>query len=101
LADSSSNFAYVFDRELDRSRLDGSNREDRLNQRVRSFSNYVNSVRSNYLGRGDRRFNIREVVDRGYELNRALQGSPRRRYWIKEWDRVRQDLQNLDRYAYR
>jgi hypothetical protein len=101
LADSSSNFAYVFDRELDRSRLDGSNREDRLNQRVRSFSNYVNSVRSNYLGRGDRRFNIREVVDRGYELNRALQGSPRRRYWIREWDRVRQDLQNLDRYAYR
>lgn len=101
LADSSSNFAYVFDRELDRSRLDGSNREDRLNQRVRSFSNYVNSVRSNYLGRGDRRFNIREVVDRGYELNRALQGSPRRRYWIREWDRVRRDLQNLDRYAYR
>jgi hypothetical protein len=101
LADSSSNFAYVFDRELDRSRLDGSNREDRLNQRVRSFSNYVSSVRSNYLGRGDRRFSIRELVDRGYELNRALQGSPRRRFWINEWDRVRRDLQDLDRYARR
>lgn len=101
LADHSSTFAYVFDRELDRSRIDGSGREDRLNERVRSFSNLANSVRNNYQGRrGDRRYSLRELIDRGYQLNRALQGSPRRRYWIREWERVRRDLQDLDRYAY-
>ena len=102
LVNSSNNFAYVFDREMDRSRIDGSNREDRLNERIRSFSNLASSVRNNYQGRrGDRRYSLRELIDRGYELNRALNGSPRRRYWIREWDRVRRDLQDLDRYANR
>jgi hypothetical protein len=100
LAESTSTFADVFDREMDRSRIDGSNREDRLNARVRSFSSLVNSVRNNYSGRrGDRRYSLRTLVDRGYELNRALRNSPRRRYWIREWETVRRDLQNLDRYA--
>lgn len=99
LANHTNTFQYVFDRELDRSRIDGSRREDRLNERVRDFTQLVYAARSSYQeGRGGR-YRLRQVVDRGYALDRLLQGSPRRRYWQREWRLVRQSLQDLDRSA--
>jgi hypothetical protein len=101
LANHTTTFQFVFDRELDRSRLDGSRREDRLNERVRAFNQLVYIVRNNhYDGYGGRPHRIRELLSRGYDLNSVLQQSPRKRYWLREWRQVQEDLRDLERVSY-
>ena len=57
----SDRFVGVFDRSLDRSRLDGSQREDRLNERARELEERLDSLRSEF-DRSDRYQDTRSQV---------------------------------------
>lgn len=95
LKNRSKQFAREFDRQLDRSRYDGSNREDRLNQLAKDFANAA--------GRFDDRFNggrdinrsqneAQRVLDLGSQLDRALSRARLSYNLDGKWNQIRQDL---------
>ncbi len=61
----SDEFVKLFDRSLDRSRLDGTKREDRLNERARNLERTLNDLRREF----DRRENYNQTKP---EVTRAL-----------------------------
>jgi hypothetical protein len=91
-------FREAYDRALDNSRLDGSEREDRLNDRVSYFHSAVRNVRDNFADRDGDREQLRNLIERGWRLDEYLERSPRKRAWIDEWRVVRQDLDALDNW---
>jgi hypothetical protein len=94
-------FRKSYDRALDRSRLDGSDREDRLNDRVGYFHNAIRNVRDNFADRDGDREQIRALIDRGRRLDEFLERSPRKRAWLDEWRVVRRDLAALESWGRR
>jgi len=96
-------FERVLDRELDRSRYDGRNSEDRLNDLAKEFRNAVNNL-DNYDNRRNYNNNsseIRRVLQIGNQLDRALSRA-RLGYNVQSmWSQIRQDLRSLaDSYNY-
>ncbi len=61
--DRSDNFVRLFDQSLDRSNLDGTKREDRLNERARDLERELDSLRSNF-DRTDKYMDTRQQVSR-------------------------------------
>jgi hypothetical protein len=89
-------FKQVYDRALDRSRLDGSNREDNLNERVQNFHDAARNIRNDFAD-GDRgRSRVRDLLEKGWRLDEILDRSPRKGVWENEWRAVRQDLRTID-----
>ncbi|REJ75910.1 MAG: hypothetical protein DWQ47_09775 [Acidobacteria bacterium] len=78
LRDNARRFQDTLDRTLDRSRLDGTNREDYLNDLASKFKNAAEDLDDEYEGRGSRRSSsdeARRVVQYGAELDNALSRS--------------------------
>lgn len=97
-------FQRQIDRDLDNSRYDGSNREDRINGLAQDFRNAVNSLNNNDFDRDDRYnngrnnrnnsdvsrvFNIANQIDRS--LNRSGLSSQSRNIWSQ----IRNNLNQL------
>lgn len=91
-------FQRVLDRELDNSRYDDRNREDRLNDLARDFRNAVNDLDGNYDSRRDYNNNsdeVRRVLQLGMQIDRALSRT-RLGYNVQSmWNDIRQDLRVL------
>lgn len=96
----SDEFRKVVDRSLDRSSLDGTNREDNINQQVKELENAIDKLRGDF----DRaktweetREQVRNVLNESDEVNAIVRrGRWRRGGPVKsEWALVRADLNRL------
>ncbi|MGB8700891.1 MAG: hypothetical protein WCD18_15870 [Thermosynechococcaceae cyanobacterium] len=89
-------FQRSYDHALDISRLDGTQREDNFNEKVKDFRDAARDLRDDYRDGGRRTARIRNLLIRGQELHGLLERSPRQYEWQDEWQAVRRDLRDLD-----
>ncbi|CAN5631235.1 hypothetical protein BH20ACI4_BH20ACI4_13530 [soil metagenome] len=98
LKNRSRQFERRIDRELDRSRINGSRREDRINGIAAEFARATDRLDRKYDNRRDYRNSqdeARRVLQLGSQLDRALSRG-RLNYNIQnDWNRIRQDLRIL------
>ncbi|MGI9056064.1 MAG: hypothetical protein ACR2F2_09715 [Pyrinomonadaceae bacterium] len=98
LKNRSRSFERRLDRELDRSRIDGSRREDRLNALASDFTRATERLDRKYDNRRDYRNSQDEaqrVLQLGSQLDRALSRGRLNNNIQNEWNRIRQDLRTL------
>src|ERR1044072_7877031 len=98
-AESRSNqFVAVFDRALDRSRLLGTIREDRLNERAAELERQLN-VASEELNRSTNHWAIRSSISNAIDVGQAINTVMRRRNLTpnaeRQWMMLRADLNRL------
>jgi hypothetical protein len=95
-------FVRSFDRSLDNSRLDGSMREDNLNQRARNLETDLDSLRQEF-DRTDRYLDTRSRVSRALNTAEGINAVLRRRRLRgnaeRVWAQLRSELNALA-YAY-
>lgn len=98
LKNRSKQFARRIDRELDRSRIDGTRREDNINELAREFARATDNLDDEYDNRRDynrSQDEVRRVLQLGSQLDRVLSRA-RLSYNVQsDWDRIRQDLSVL------
>jgi len=94
----SDSFRRVIDRNLDRSRLDGTRREDNINEQVKDLENAIDDLRRNF----DRRDNFREtrreverVMRESDEINALMKRARFNSNVEREWRLVKADLNKL------
>lgn len=93
-------FRKVIDRSLDRSALDGTNREDNINQQVKELENAIDKLRSDFDRANtwqETRAQVQRVLNEADEVNAIMRrGRWRRGGTVKnEWALVRSDLNKL------
>jgi hypothetical protein len=91
-------FERRLDRELDRSRYNGRNREDRINQIAEDFANAAKRLDDRFDNRrnyNDSYNEARRVLDIGNQLDRALSRVRLSGNVQNDWNRIRQDLSVL------
>lgn len=98
LENQSDRFVRSFDRSLDNSRVDGTMREDNLNQRARDFENALDLLRQEF-DRTDRyhetRAQVSGVLNVAEDINRAVRNRRLRGNTERLWARVRTELNTL------
>ncbi|HEV2801722.1 MAG TPA: hypothetical protein VGW12_14705 [Pyrinomonadaceae bacterium] len=98
LENQSDRFVRSFDRSLDNSRVDGTMREDNLNQRARDFENALDLLRQEF-DRTDRyletRAQVSGVLNVAEDINRAVRNRRLRGNTERLWARVRAELNTL------
>ncbi|MGI8565883.1 MAG: hypothetical protein ACR2LZ_05290 [Pyrinomonadaceae bacterium] len=98
LESSSNDFRRNFDRALDRSRIDGTEREDNFNSRVRRFEESLNTLRGEFNRRDDwweSRNNVQQMLEAARPVsvmmnNRRLGGNLE-----SQWRRLRRNVNKL------
>ena len=94
----SDRFVRSFDRSLDRSRADGTIREDNLNQRARDLENSLDILRQEF-DRTDRyqdtRSQVSNVLSIAEDINRAVRNRRLRDNTERLWARLRSELNSL------
>lgn len=98
LKNRSRSFERRIDRELDRSRMNGSRREDRINDIAADFARAADDLDDSYDNRGDynqSQNEARRVLQLGAQLDRALGRGRLNRNIQDDWSRIRQDLRVL------
>ncbi len=98
LKNRSQQFERRLDRELDRSRYDGRNREDRINQIAGDFANAAKRLDNAYDNSRDynnSRDEVQRVLQLGNQLNRALTRARVSGNIQNDWNRIQQDLSIL------
>lgn len=95
LKDNTRNFTSRLDRELDNSRYDGRNREDRVNQIARDFRNAVNRLddRDN-RGNSD----VQQALRLGDQLDNALRRTRLNGGLQNQWNSIQRDLDTVANY---
>ena len=91
-------FRRSVDRALDRSRLNGSRTEDRINAEVKQFENEVDRLRGEFDRRDNRdetRRNVERVLRQADEVNRMIRRSTFARDVDREWSQLRAELNTL------
>jgi hypothetical protein len=102
LKNRSRQFERRLDRELDNSRYDGRQREDRILQIARDFQNATERLDSRYDNRRDynnSQDEARRVLDLGTQLERMVSRLRVNSNLSSDWNRISQDL-NVLRNAY-
>lgn len=98
LENQSDRFVRSFDRSLDNSRVDGTMREDNLNQRARDLENALDVLRQEF-DRTDRyqdtRSQVSSVLNIAEDINRAVRNRRLRGNTERLWSRVRSELNFL------
>ena len=98
LENQSDRFVRSFDRSLDNSRMDGTMREDNLNQRARDLENSLDILRQEF-DRTDRyqdtRSQVSNVLSIAEDINRAVMNRRLRGNTERLWARVRSELNSL------
>jgi hypothetical protein len=98
LKNRSKQFERQVDRELDRSRYDDRNREDRINQLAGDFADAAKRLDDEYDNRGDYNNSYDEaqrVLQLGNQLDRAVSRARLNGNVQNDWYRIRQDLNVL------
>jgi hypothetical protein len=96
----SDSFRRVVDRSLDRGALDGTRREDNINEQVKEMEGALDDLRSKFDRTDtwqDTRSQVQKVLDEADEVN-AIMNIRRRRFGKnvrEEWALVRRDLNTL------
>lgn len=97
-------FERQVDRDLDNSRYDNRNREDRINDLADSFKNAVESLEDAYDNRRDYNNSsdeARQVLQIGSQLDRAVSRARLSNAVQNQWNQIRQDLRMIaDAYNY-
>ncbi len=91
-------FERRLDRELDRSRYDGRNREDNLNRIAGDFANAAERLDREYDNNRDYNKSydeVQRVLQLGNQLDRAVSRSRINGSVQNDWNRIRQDLNVL------
>lgn len=94
----SDRFVKLFDRSLDRSRLDGTNREDNLNQMARNLETALDELRrefdrkENYV---ETRPEVRRCLDIATNINVAMRNRRMGGETERQWALVRSELNTL------
>jgi hypothetical protein len=98
-------FEREMDRALDRSRVNGSRQEDRINEEVHQFRNAVSDLKSR-VGNG-RDLNrsadeARRVLEEGQQLDRVARPRWFDGRMVSQWSQIQQELRYIsDVYGYR
>jgi hypothetical protein len=105
VSDRSRSFEYSVDRYLDRSRLDGTRREDRINDEVNNFRDAASSLR-NRLGDARSLNNSADEARRLLELGSRIDAFMSRRNLDNRaestWSQIREDLRMIaNAYGFR
>jgi|ERR1044071_683386 hypothetical protein len=94
----SDRFVRLFDRSLDRSRLDGTNREDRLNEYARNLEKALDDLRGEF----DRKENyvetrpeVRRCLDIATNINVAMRNRQLGGETERQWALLRAELNTL------
>lgn len=94
----SDHFVKLFDKSLDRSRLDGTNREDRLNEYARNLEKALDDLRSEF----DRKENyvetrpeVRRCLDIASNINVAVRNRRLGGETERQWALLRSELNTL------
>ncbi len=98
LKNNSSNFQHRLDRELDNSRYDGTNCEDRIMQIAKDFKEATKQLDKSYDNQNDydrSRNEAQRVLQLGSQLERVLSRSRLNQNLSSDWSRIRQDLSVL------
>lgn len=98
LKNHSSQFERRLDRELDDSRYDGTNREDRILQIAQDFQDATDRLDAAYDNRSDysrSQDEARSVLQLGKRLERAVSRARLNQSLSSDWNRIRQDLNVL------
>lgn len=98
LKNRSQQFERRLDRELDDSRYNDRNREDRINQIAEDFANAADNLDDAYDGRNDSQNSYNEaqsVLRLGNQLDRAISRARLNGNVQNDWNRIRQDLNVL------
>lgn len=96
LKDNSRDFANRLDRELDNSRYDGRNREDRINQIATDFKNAVNRLddRNNRGNNND----LQQALRLSNQLDNALRRTRLNGGLQNQWNFIQRDLDTVANY---
>jgi hypothetical protein len=91
-------FRRSVDRALDRSRLNGSRREDQINEDVKRFDRAVDRLRNEFDRRDSRdetRRYVEQVLREADGIGRAIRRADFARNVEREWSSLRNDLNTL------
>ena len=93
-------FRKVIDHSLDKSALDGTNREDNINQQVKELENAIDKLRSDFDRANtwqETRAQVQRVLNEADEVNAIVRRGRWRRGGVvkSEWALVRNDLNRL------
>lgn len=102
LRDKSRRFEDILDRELDRSRYDGSRREDQLNKLAERFKNAAENLDDEYDNGRDfyrSRDEAQRVLSLGSQLDRALSSARlgKNSGLMSYWNSIERDLRTISR----
>ena len=98
LEQSSNTFSADFDREMDRSRINGTGAEDQYNSNVRNFENSLDRLRRNFDRNNDWwsvRSEVQEVMNRAQSVNTMMISIAFRRNLERQWNSMRRELNRL------
>ena len=96
----SDEFRKVIDRSLDKSALNGTNREDNINQQVKELENAIDKLRGDFDRANtwqETREQVQRVLNEADEVNAIMRRGRWRRGGVvkSEWALVRSDLNKL------
>jgi hypothetical protein len=98
----SNEFVRVFDRNLDNSVLDRTEREDQLNEKARDLERKLDSLDQDFQRRGESWWESRETAADALQYARGINNSVRARRYTPQcermWARLRADLNQIARY---
>jgi hypothetical protein len=83
---------------LNRSRLNGTNREQEINNYVRDFEAATDRLRSNFNGRSTTASDVEEVLGRGWAINNFMKSTNLGYPAAGNWNNLRSDLRTLSGY---
>ncbi len=91
----SDTFKRSFDAALDRSRLDGTNTEDSVNEFVSSFESATNDLRSRFNGRTAVASDVDNLLNRAAMIDQFMRTNLRQGRVQGDWTSLKGDLQRL------
>jgi hypothetical protein len=94
----SGSFRKAVDRQLDRSRLNGSRREDRINAQVKQYDRSVDDLRSEFSRRDrwmETRGNVERVLREASDVNRIMRETGFSANIEGDWLNLRRELNAL------
>lgn len=83
---------------LNRSRINGTNREQEINDYVRAFEAATDRLRSNFNGRSTTSSDVEEVLGRGWAINNFVKNNNLGYPAAGNWNNLRSDLRTLAGY---
>lgn len=90
-------FRRSLDRSLDRSRLDGTSREDDINQFVKEFEDSTKQLRDRFDGRTSVAADVESVLTRAARIDDFMRRHPLDQRTQRDWTKLRNELDQLAR----